>query len=58
MSTIVNAAPMPILRGTDDQSTRALVPEVLAWGGEFAVVRPRVEVDELIALDRIPGWLA
>lgn len=31
MSTIVNAAPMPILRGTDDQSTRALVaePEVL-----------------------------
>lgn len=39
-------------------NTRALVPEVLARGGEFAVVRPRVEVDELIALDRIPGWLA
>lgn len=27
MSTIVNAAPMTIYRGTDDQSTRALVPE-------------------------------
>lgn len=27
MSTIVNAAPMTIFRGTDDQSTRALVPE-------------------------------
>ncbi|MDQ0304367.1 diaminopimelate decarboxylase [Ancylobacter polymorphus] len=39
-------------------NTRALVPEVLARGGEFAIVRPRVEVDELIALDRIPGWLA
>lgn len=27
MSTIVNAAPMTIFRGTDDKSTRALVPE-------------------------------
>ncbi|MCK0206519.1 diaminopimelate decarboxylase [Starkeya koreensis] len=38
-------------------NTRALVPEVLARGGEFAVVRPRVETDALIALDRLPGWL-
>jgi hypothetical protein len=29
-STIVNAAPMTIFRGTDDQSTRALVPEPVA----------------------------
>src|SRR5579883_898596 len=38
-------------------NTRALVPEVLVNGAEWAVVRPRVEVEELIALDRLPGWL-
>ncbi|MBB3770893.1 diaminopimelate decarboxylase [Angulomicrobium tetraedrale] len=38
-------------------NTRPLVPEVLVKGGEFAVVRPRVDADALIALDRIPGWL-
>jgi diaminopimelate decarboxylase len=38
-------------------NTRALVPEVLVNGAEWAVVRPRLEVDALIALDRIPDWL-
>jgi diaminopimelate decarboxylase len=38
-------------------NTRALVPEVLVNGAAWAVVRPRVEVEELIALDRLPGWL-
>ncbi|QFR33634.1 diaminopimelate decarboxylase [Ancylobacter sp. TS-1] len=38
-------------------NTRALIPEVLVRGEEFAVVRPRVETDALIALDRLPGWL-
>ena len=38
-------------------NTRALVPEVLVNGAEWAVVRPRLEVDQLIALDRIPAWL-
>jgi diaminopimelate decarboxylase len=38
-------------------NTRALVPEVLVKGAEWAVVRPRLEVDQLIALDRIPDWL-
>jgi diaminopimelate decarboxylase len=38
-------------------NTRALVPEVLVHGGEWAVVRPRLEVDALIALDRLPPWL-
>jgi diaminopimelate decarboxylase len=37
-------------------NTRALVPEVLVHEGEWALVRPRVEVDELIALDRLPPW--
>jgi diaminopimelate decarboxylase len=38
-------------------NTRALVPEVLVKGTEWALVRPRMEVDALIALDRLPGWL-
>ena len=38
-------------------NTRALVPEVLVNGAQFAVVRPRVEVEELIALDRVAPWL-
>jgi diaminopimelate decarboxylase len=38
-------------------NTRALVPEVLVRGTEWALVRPRVEVDQLIALDKLPKWL-
>ena len=38
-------------------NTRPLVPEVLVKGSEWALVRPRLEVDQLIALDRMPGWL-
>jgi diaminopimelate decarboxylase len=38
-------------------NTRALVPEVLVNGAEWAVVRPRLEVDALIAMDRMPAWL-
>jgi len=38
-------------------NTRPLVPEVLVKGAEWALVRPRLEVDQLIALDRMPGWL-
>jgi diaminopimelate decarboxylase len=38
-------------------NTRALVPEVIVRKGEWALVRPRMEVEELIALDRMPAWL-
>jgi diaminopimelate decarboxylase len=38
-------------------NTRALIPEVLVRNSEWALVRPRLEADQLIALDRIPGWL-
>jgi diaminopimelate decarboxylase len=38
-------------------NTRALVPEVLVKGDEWALIRPRLEVDQLIALDRMPDWL-
>ncbi len=38
-------------------NSRPLVPEVMVRDGDFAVIRPRQTVDELIALDRIPDWL-
>jgi diaminopimelate decarboxylase len=38
-------------------NTRALAPEVLVRDAEWALVRPRVEVEKLIALDRLPPWL-
>jgi diaminopimelate decarboxylase len=38
-------------------NTRALVPEVLVREGEWALVRPRLEVADLIALDRLPPWV-
>jgi diaminopimelate decarboxylase len=38
-------------------NTRPLIPEVLVRDTEWAVVRPRVDVDELIKLDRLPPWL-
>jgi diaminopimelate decarboxylase len=38
-------------------NTRPLVPEVLVRKHEWAVVRPRLEAENLIALDRLPPWL-
>src|SRR5205085_1616293 len=38
-------------------NTRALVPEVLVKDDQHAVVRPRIEVDELIAMDKAAPWL-
>jgi diaminopimelate decarboxylase len=39
-------------------NTRRLIPEVLVDGDRFAVVRPRPGYEDVIGLDRIPGWLA
>jgi diaminopimelate decarboxylase len=38
-------------------NTRPLVPEVLVKGDEYAVVRPRIDVDALIAMDKAAPWL-
>jgi diaminopimelate decarboxylase len=38
-------------------NTRALVPEVLVKGDQSAVVRPRIEAEALIAMDRSAPWL-
>lgn len=39
-------------------NSRPLVAETLVSGADYAVVRPRPSVEELIALDRLPDWLA
>ncbi len=38
-------------------NSRPLAPEVLAHGAQWAVVRPRPSLHDLIALDTIPAWL-
>ena len=38
-------------------NSRPLVPEVLVDGDSYAVVRPRLDIDALLALDVIAPWL-
>ncbi len=38
-------------------NTRALVPEVLVNGDQYAVVRPRIDAEALIAMDHVAPWL-
>jgi diaminopimelate decarboxylase len=38
-------------------NTRPLVPEILVKDDQFAVVRPRLDVDALIAMDKPAPWL-
>ncbi len=38
-------------------NARPPAPEVLVKGGEWAVVRPRMDDDAYLATERIPGWL-
>ena len=38
-------------------NSRPLIPEVLVRKEEWALVRPRQAVENLIALDRLPAWL-
>lgn len=38
-------------------NTRLLIPEVMVNGAEFAVVRPRPGYEDLIGMDRLPGWM-
>jgi diaminopimelate decarboxylase len=38
-------------------NTRALIPEVLVKEEQYAVVRPRIEVEQLIAMDKLAPWL-
>ncbi len=38
-------------------NTRPLVPEVLVNGDQYAVIRERPSLEELLGLDKIPTWL-
>ena len=40
-----------------EYNTRPLIPEVLAQGDHFAVIRARPTFDEILARDNIPEWL-
>ncbi len=37
-------------------NTRALIPEVLVREGEYALVRPRMDAEAIIGLDRTAPW--
>ncbi len=39
-------------------NSRPLLPEIMVHGSDFAVVRPRQTVAELMGQDRLPDWLA
>ena len=41
-----------------EYNARPLVPEVLVRGADWAAVRPRPTVEEMLARERVPGWLA
>ncbi|MDG1764843.1 MAG: diaminopimelate decarboxylase [Paracoccaceae bacterium] len=41
-----------------EYNTRPLVPEVLTNNGDYAVIRDRPSLEEIIARDKIPDWLA
>ncbi len=41
----------------NEYNSRPLVPEVLVQGDQFAVIRERPTFDEMIARDKLPGWL-
>jgi len=38
-------------------NTRPLVPEVMVNGSDVAVIRDRISVDDLLAMERLPDWL-
>ena len=40
-----------------EYNSRPLVPEVLVQGDQFAVIRARPTIDEMLARDTIPAWL-
>ncbi|MCQ0971289.1 diaminopimelate decarboxylase [Paracoccus sp. TK19116] len=40
-----------------EYNTRPLVPEVLVSGDQFAVIRARPTIDEILSRDTMPAWL-
>ncbi|MEO0622037.1 MAG: diaminopimelate decarboxylase [Pseudomonadota bacterium] len=42
---------------SSEYNTRPLIPEVLVRGDEFAVIRARPTLEEIIGRDTLPGWI-
>ena len=42
---------------SSEYNSRPLIPEVMVNGYEFAVIRPRPTLDEMINRDKLPKWL-
>jgi diaminopimelate decarboxylase len=40
-----------------EYNTRPLVPEVLVNGDQFAVIRARPTLEEILARDTLPSWM-
>jgi diaminopimelate decarboxylase len=40
-----------------EYNTRPLVPEVLVQGDQFAVIRARPTLEEILARDTLPPWM-
>ncbi|SDE37377.1 diaminopimelate decarboxylase [Paracoccus isoporae] len=40
-----------------EYNTRPLIPEVLVHGDQFAVIRPRPSLEEILAREALPEWL-
>jgi diaminopimelate decarboxylase len=38
-------------------NSRPLAPEVMVDGAQFAVVKPRPAIDEMISAERFPPWM-
>jgi diaminopimelate decarboxylase len=38
-------------------NTRPLAPEVLVSGSDYAVVRRRPTIEEMLAAEQVPAWL-
>jgi len=42
---------------SSEYNSRPLIPEVLVYGDQFAVIRARPTYEEMIARDTVPAWL-
>lgn len=62
---VVNAGDLVIFRTagayaaamSSTYNSRPLTPEVLVDGNRWAVIRPRIGIEQLIGADRMPDWL-
>ena len=42
---------------SSEYNSRPMIPEVLVDGNQFAIVRPRPTLDEMLSRDKIPEWM-